>query len=81
MNKQLMTYGAVGFAAFAVWAWAKSKGQTLGLGQLTGEQQRMQGVDDWMTASSNQFAVTGEAIKKNWSSLAGQFSAQPDFWV
>lgn len=52
MNSKIVTWGAVAFAAFAVSVYLKSKGK--GIGPLTGEQQRMQGVDDLFTVSRTQ---------------------------
>ena len=57
---KLMTMGAVAFAGFA--AWYALKNNRVGILPVTGEQQRMQGVADWLVQNQSQEKAIEDAI-------------------
>ena len=60
-NKQIANFGALGFAAFAVTQYMKSKGKTIGT--VTGDQQRLQGSSDMLSQNAAQFTALNKAVQ------------------
>lgn len=76
-KNQVMTYGAIAFAGYAVWFAMKQKGAL----PMTGEQQRMQGTADWLGQNAAQNNAVNQAIGQQWQSMAQTFKTQPDFYI
>ena len=78
MKTNLLTVAAVGAGVLLLFAAGRKAGATV----MTGEQARMNGMDQWFAQSTGQAVGTDAAIARNWGVLNETiFKDTPDFWV
>ena len=79
MNAKTILYAAGAFAAAGALVLLGKKSGVMG---MSGEDERMAGVDQWFGASAGQTAgVTAAVAAANRAALESVFKTQPDFWV
>ena len=78
MKTNVLTVAAVGAGVLLLFAAGRKAGATV----MTGEQARMNGMEQWYAQSTGQAVGTQAAIASNWGQLQQSvFKDQPDFWV